>query len=655
MSSLMSIGLRAMTANYAALQTTGHNIANAGVEGYSRQSVQLATSTGQFTGAGFFGKGVDVVDVKRAHDRFLTMQANVATSLAAMDAARAQQLSQLEGVFPPGESGLGYAVGEFLNAFGDVVNDPDDLSAREVVLARAQEVSLRFSSASASLDSLQNGVTEDLRHSTESINALTQQIAGLNEQIAKFNGLDQTPNDLLDARDRAISDLSGYLQVTTVAAEDGSVGVFAAGGQRLVLGDDAQELAVIQDTFDPSRSALAIVEGGRLRSLGGEAIGGGSIAGLLRFQNEDLVDARISLGQMASALAATTNQAQAYGLDLRVPPGAGSPIFSVGAPQALPANTNTRTSSGDFASSISLTVVDATVLEASDYELRPDPAGPTGTYTLTRMSDGLVRSVQSGDEVDGMRIDVGTPAPDPNDRFLLRPVAYAAGEMQRTLADPRGIAAASPLTATTGVGNVGTATVASLAVVDDTVNPELTASIVFTSETGDYTWELRDRTTNALVSSGTDTWTAGEPIALNGFELELAGVPSTGDSLEVGKTLQTESNNGNAIALMNLRDQRFVGRTLDANGAPAGGMTITDAYAAAMADVGVRAQSANMTMTMSAAAANQANFALTSTTGVNLDEEAANLIQFQQSYQAAAKVLQVAQSVFDTMLQLGGR
>jgi flagellar hook-associated protein 1 len=424
-------------------------------------------------------------------------------------------------------------------------------------------------------------------------------------------------------------------------------------GQRLVLGRDAQQLAVVQDTYDPSRSALAIMEGGQLRSLGDEAIGGGSVAGLLRFQNEDLVDARNSLGQMASALAATTNQAQAYGLDLRVPPGAGAPIFSVGAPQALPANTNARTSTGAYVSSVSLTVVDATVLEASDYELRPDPAGPAGTYTLTRMSDGLARSVQSGDEIDGMRIDVGSPAPDPNDRFLLRPVAYAAGDMERTLDDPRGIAAASPLTATTGVANVGTATVASLSIVDDTVNPELTAAIAFTSDTGDYTWELRDRATNALVSSGTGAWTAGEPIALNGFELELAGVPAAGDSLDVSKTLQTESNNGNAIALMNLRDQRFVGRSLDGSGQPAGGMTITDAYAAAMADVGVRAQSANMSSTMSAAAANQANFSLTSATGVNLDEEAANLIQYQQGYQAAAKVLQVAQSIFDTMIQLG--
>ncbi len=653
MSSLMSLGLRAMTANYAALQTTGHNIANANVDGYSRQSVVLATSQGQFSGGGFFGKGVDVVDVQRAHDRFLSMQANVAKSLAAMDSARADQLSRMENIFPPGESGLGFAVGDFLNAFGDVANNPGDLSARQVVLARAGEVAQRFSAASDSLDAMQSGVTEDLKNTVASVNTLTAQIADLNQQIAKFNGLDQSPNDLLDARDRAVSDLSGYLQVTTIAAEDGSIGVFASGGQRLVLGTEQQPLSVIPDPYDGARSALAIKEGDRLRPLGAEAISGGSISGLLRFQNDDLVNARNSLGQMAAALSAKVNQAQSFGLDLRVPPGSGAPMFSVGAPTALPAGSNARDSAGNFIASVGLSVVDATVLQASDYELRPDPGGVAGNYQLTRLSDGMVSSVASGDVVDGMRIDIGTPAPGPNDRFLLQPVARAASGMALALQDPRGIAAASPLTATTGVANTGTASVASLDIVDSSVNPDQTASIAFTSDTGSYAWELRDRNTNAVISSGTGQWQAGGPIAMNGFQMQLAGVPANGDTLEVGKTLQTASNNGNALALMNLRDVQMVGRSLDGSGAAKGGSTITDAYAAVMADVGVRAQGANMSASMSAAGQTQAESALTSSTGVNLDEEAARLIQFQQGYQAAAKVLQVAQSIFDTMVQMG--
>src|SRR5512147_525511 len=114
-SALMSLGMRAMTANYAALQATGHNIANVNTVGYSRQSVDLATSGGQFTGAGFFGKGVDVTTVQRAHDDFLTREAATTQSVASADAARSSQLQQLEKVFSMGEDGLGYAAQQLYN------------------------------------------------------------------------------------------------------------------------------------------------------------------------------------------------------------------------------------------------------------------------------------------------------------------------------------------------------------------------------------------------------------------------------------------------------------------------------------------------------------------------------------------------------------
>jgi len=215
--------------------------------------------------------------------------------------------------------------------------------------------------------------------------------------------------------------------------------------------------------------------------------------------------------------------------------------------------------------------------------------------------------------------------------------------MRRVLADPRGLAAASPLQAERNVDNTGSATIASLRVVDSAADPQQTATIAFTSAAGAYDWSLRDRTTNALVASGSGVWQPGQPIALNGFELALDGVPAAGDQFTVSKTAFPLSNNGNALALAALRDQTFVG-----------GETITDAYASAMAGVGVSVQSARTAANMSTAVAAQARERVTANVGVNLDEEAARLIQFQQSYQAAAKVLQVAQSVFDTLLQAAG-
>lgn len=640
-SPLLSIGTRAMFANYAALQTIGHNIANANTVGYSRQQVELATAQGQFTGAGFFGKGVDVAAVTRAHNAFLTREAATAASQAAADGARLEHLQRLEAVFPPGEAGLGHAASALFNAIADLASRPQDNSTRQVVLARAQDLAQRYASAGAQLDTLQAGVVQDLQVAVASVNRLTQGIATVNEQVARVVGSGQTPNDLLDQRDQLIAELSEFVQVTTLPADDGTLAVFVAGGQRLVLGTQSTQLAYASDEFDITRGAIAVDDGGTLRTLPSSLLAGGGIGGLLRFQNVDLADARAALGRMASALSMRANEQQALGLDLRTPPGAGAPLFAVGAPLALAAQSNARDAGGNFIGSVSMAIADETALQASEYTLESDLATP-GQFLLTRRADGLVRSIASGDTVDGLAITVASAAA--RDRFLLQPVSRAAVNMRRVLEDPRGLAAASPLQAESSNNNTGTASVASLRVVDPAADPQQTASITFTSAAGAYNWELRDRSSNALLSSGSGAWQPGQPIALNGFELRLDGVPASGDRFTVSQTAYPGVSNGNALALAALRDQAFVG-----------GETLTDAYASVMAGVGVSVQGARTAADASGAVASQARDRVSAETGVNLDEEAARLIQYQQSYQAAAKVLQVAQSVFDTLLQTAGR
>jgi len=657
-SALMSLGTRAMYASYAQLQTTGQNIANANVDGYSRQQVELKTSTGQYTGAGFFGKGVDVATVTRSYDAFLTKEAASSQSLSFFDQTRLDQLQQLENVFATGTDGIGYAAGQFLNAMSDVANNPQDTSARQVVLSRAQDLVSRFSNAGVQLDALQSGVTQDLKNSVTAVNGLAQQIAKVNEQIAAAQGFGHTPNDLLDQRDQLVSQLSQYVQVSTIAADDGSLGVFIAGGQRLVLGNQAMQLTTVPDPFDPSRSGVGIVEANGTRALPNELLSGGSIAGLLSFQNNDLVHARDLLGQMATALATRVNEQQALGLDLGQPSGPGAPIFALGAPQSLPASTNAKDASGNYAASVALTISDATAAKAADYRLSYD--GSAWTLTDPDDSSFAPRSftpaqLTAGVTVADLGITIGplTGTVAAGDRFALQPVARSINGMKVVLDDPRGIAAACPVTATLGVANTGTATIASLRAVSPSLDTSLTANISFTSDTGDYSWQLVDGS-GSVSSSGTGTWTAGQPIALNGFELQLNGVPKTGDTVSVGKTLYPATNNGNALAMVALRDETLVGRTMQSNGTLTGGNTITDAYANALADIGVRVQSAKSSSAISGATAAQAEAARSSKAGVNLDEEAARLIQYQQGYQAAAKVLQVAQQVFDTLLQIGG-
>jgi len=649
-SALTNLGTRAMLANYAALQTTSHNIANANTQGYSRQLAQFATSDGQFTGSGFFGQGVNVTSVMRSYDRFLTNQATGTQAVAAADAARRDQLSLLEGVFTTGEGGLGYAAGQLVNAFVDVASSPSDISARQVVVSRVTDIAARFTAAGEQMAALQGSVVEDVRASVASVNGIARQIATLNGQIVAVRGAGQPPNDLLDMRDQLVSDISRYIAVSTVAADDGSVGVFVGAGQSLVLGATVNELQAVADAYDPAKVRLAMREGSLSRLVPPQSVNGGSISGQLAFQSSDLVEARNLLGQLAGAVSGAMNLQQSLGVDLTGRHG--TALFAVGDPRTLAANSNT----GD--ARFALTVTDTTLVTAADYELRYDGA----QYTLDRLNSDGTRTPVAGSPLadvadlsfDGLNLRLDSGSLQPGDRFLLQPTALAAQGMKPVLRDANGIAAASPVTTTFGVGNTGTASLAWLSavspVIDDTLLP---AEITFGAPLNDGTGRVAYDITNADGSTASDIWTPGRPISFNGFALVIDGVPKPGDTAQVRAGV-VAGNNGNALAFSRLATASLVGASVTAQGERVPGRNFTDAYATAMSSIAVRVQAARSSADSSTAFAQAAESARSNKAGVNLDEEAARLIQFQQAYQAAAKVLQVAQSVFDTLLKAAG-
>ncbi|MCM5679424.1 flagellar hook-associated protein FlgK [Schlegelella sp. S2-27] len=631
MAGMINLGTRAMYAAQAQLNTAAANISNANTPGYSRQTVQLETAGGQFSGAGFFGNGVNITTVTRSHDAFLTREAATTQAVASMDTARLTQLQRLEQVFDLGEAGLGYAAGQVLNAFTDLASKPGDSSARQVALSRMEELASRFRSASEELTSLQAGVTQELKTSVAAANELGRRIADLNQQIARVKGLGHEPNDLLDQRDQLVRELNKYVQVTQIPADDGTVGLFLGGGQRFVLGNNALELRAIPDEYDASITRLGVREGGVDRVVPEAALTGGSITGLLRFQRNDLAAAQNELGRLALAFSSAINGQHALGLDQNGNPGAA--LFSTDPPRALPNVNNTGSAS------VGLAVTSANLLRASDYELRYQG----GAWQITRLSDGASSPYTPGAEFDGVTITVPSGTPAEGDRFLLQATRLAARDVQRELADPRGLAVASPVIATVNVDNAGTAAITSLIPKQADANLAQPIELTFTSPT---TFTISGTVTGAPSM----TLTPGEPIVINGWELRLSGTPQAGDRVRIDPATVTPSNNGNALGMLALRDAPMVGQQLS-GGVPTGGETVTDAYASVMASVGIRVQGAKASAEMSQAIANDADAARTSVAGVNLDEEAARLIQFQQSYQAAAKVLQIAQSVFDTLLQ----
>ena len=266
--SILNIGTRALQANQIALQTAGNNIANVNTPGYSRQNVVLKAVEGQFSGGGYVGKGVEVQTIQRSFSAFLTRQATLASSTQSADVVRSNNLKQLQDIFSGGSDGLGASISDMMNAFSDVASSPSDLTARTVALTRVDETAGRFRAAAQALDDLRPSVTQELNQIADKINNLATGIASVNDSIAKARGNGQPPNDMLDRRDQLIRELNQYVQTTSIPATDGTVGIFIAGSQPLVLGTNVSPVSIINDDFgDPQLSKLAIERDGKLVPL----------------------------------------------------------------------------------------------------------------------------------------------------------------------------------------------------------------------------------------------------------------------------------------------------------------------------------------------------------------------------------------------------
>ncbi|QXL84247.1 flagellar hook-associated protein FlgK [Comamonas sp. NLF-1-9] len=656
MSGLLNVGARALMANQVALQTAGHNISNVNVAGYSRQKVVLDPVQGQFTGGGYIGKGVSVTTVLREHDELLTRQAAAAQSMQASDAVRAQRLMQLQNIFSGGTQGLGAAINDMLNSLGDVVTSPTDITARTVSLTRMDEVAARMRSSAQQLQELGYAVDQQLASDMDHVNTLARNVAAVNEQIASARGNGQTPNDLLDQRDQLIRELNQYVQTTQIPADDGTMGIFVGGSQALVLGNKAATLAVRESQLFPGSAQRALYftpPGGMPIEMSTDLLGGGEVTGLMRFANTDLSDAGNLLGRMALAIGATLNRQQALGLTLD---GAqGQPLFSV--PASMPGYSSNMATQGQVSFS------DPAAFAASDYEVRFTSAAPPGGVVV-RLSDGKSTTVPDFNavpppEIDGLRFQFTTPGVV-GERVLFKPFFSAASSVQALVKSPRDLAAANPVNARMGTSNTGTLQLAGLQASGpaltlppngDPATPPTFAGGIELRFTGPGSYDIVNQGSAPPITVATgQSYVPGQPITIDGWTITLQGTPHAGDTVSVGNALDPQYGDwytrdaGNAKALMNLRDARLFDES-----------SMADGYASLMAQVGTRTQSALYAAKVSASIADDLEASRTAVSGVNLDEEAAKLIQYQQAYQASAKVLQVAQNIFDNLISIVGR
>jgi flagellar hook-associated protein 1 FlgK len=624
-SDIFGISVSALQAFQQAINVTSNNVANASTPGYDRESVNLNEAVPQSNGAATVGAGVVVSGISRAFSQAATNQLNTSQSSLGQLNALQNYSSQIDNLFGTTIGGLSTALQSFYGAFSDVANNPTSTASRQALIGQAQSVASSFQNASGELNSLNSDVNSRITADVTQINSIAKAISTLNNQIvtgtAQQGG--QPPNELLDQRDQLVSNLSQLVGISTTTDSNGALNVFVGNGQPLVLQGQVTPLTTVANQFNAtqleiSNSASSAVISNNITS--------GDLGGLLAARTQVINPALNQLGQIATALSQTVNSQQAQGLDLSG--NSGAPIFSLGTPLATGSSRNTDT----VTASVTVNANGLGALTANDYVL----SFVGGTPKLTNTADGTsvtpagAGTVASPYTAAGISIVLsGTPAN--SDQFLVQPTATAAGSLKVVLSNPSQIAAAGAVkTAAVGT-NTGAATISSGSVLDAT-NPNLLApvTIAFTSPT-----------TYTINGGAPNPYTSGGNIAVNGWQVQISGTPASGDTFTVTSNAGGTGDNRNALIAASAQNTGVLQN---------GTISISGGVSALVTGLGSQAQQINTAQTAQAAVNAQALTSVQSTSGVNLDEEAASLLQWQQSYQAAAQALAIGNSLFSTLI-----
>lgn len=649
--SLSQIALTALEAAQTGLDTTGNNIANANSPGYSRETVQQAAQVPEGQGGVIQGTGVTVTGITRSFSQYAENRLWRATASSSMSTQLQSSLSQLNNLLASSGSGIGSTLSAFFQASQTLAGNPSGSAERQGFLAAAQNLSNAFNTVGGAIASQQKNVSQQIASTVSQVNSLTKSLAKLNVQIANYQGsaAGSQPNGLLDQRDQLVTKLNKLVGVSVIKQSNGSFSVFTANGQTLVSGAKAFTLGTQPNPLDPQLTDVVYMPSGALLS---NQIQGGQLGGLFAARTT-LGQTQNRLGQIALALADNYNQQQSLGLDAQGK--LGSALFSVAPPQI------TADSANKGSANLSATVTNSSQVSGSSYQL----SYQAGNWTVSTYPGGKPVSVTATGgtlSFDGLQVKVsGTPAN--GDRFLLQPTVNAATSMQTVLSSPTGIAAAAPYVSSAGSvtsgalvnQNTGNVTISSGQVVSSvapgavpipssdfgkTLTVQFTSSGVFQVSAG-----------GSVITSAPYSPSSGSTIDVaypspapsnKYWQVQLTGSsPHAGDAFVIQPS--GPGDNRNALAFGQLAQTPTI-----ANGSE----TFTQAYSNLTGTVGTAGQQAALSMQADQANLSQAQSLQQSISGVNLNQQAANLLKYQEAFQAAAKSISVANQLFQSILGL---
>lgn len=707
-SDLLSIGLSGSMVSKQALTTAGHNIANAHTKGFSRQRVEVDTRQPQLSGVGALGTGVKITNVKRIHDEFVSSEMRSNASIANGLQTNYEFTSQIDNMLADPKAGLAPTLQSFFAAINNVSNDPASQSSRQVLIGEAKALSERFSYLDSRFESLRVGTNETLKSHINDVNNLAQSIADVNWRIVLSKEVTQgEPNDLLDQRERLLHQLAEKVVVTTNEQEDGSLNVFIGNGQTLVLGKLASSLALKTNQHDPSK--LEVI----YKNLGADSIvtkflKGGTIGGLLDFRENMLDASQNELGRIAIGVSKSFNDQHHKGMTLDNKLG-GDFFKSIdkSTPLTLPSNLN----KGDLILKTTITISDN--LTVSDYHLNYNDGMYTLVRDKDETIVGKFNSLPHEIESEGFKVEIerGTKIEN-GDSYMIRPTRAAAKSFAVNIENANDIAAAAPVRVRTSVHNMGDVTprltnvtninAPSFTTSNGTLSPSITVRFIdehhiellddkgkvikaeqLKSQNKDIpatpgvTGEHGSPATPAIPASPSSRTETMESLAgyeddddkgqateiieigiyydadvginlfptpngMNpGYNVQLSGKAKAGDTFVIEYNSDAVGSNINALELGALQTKG----TLD-NGTS----NYNEVYSQLVSRVGSKTHELDVNREAQGVLYEQSKAQREVVSGVNLDEEAADLVRYQQAYQANAKVIAAASEMFDTLI-----
>lgn len=652
MADLFGIGLSGLKSAQTQLSVTGQNISNVNTPGYTRQTAVQASQVPSLTGSGYLGNGSKVVDVERIYNQFLTNQVRSSTSANAEVKSFQSQMEQLNTLVSSSATGITPGLQNYFDALQTAIEDPANLPARQLFLSEAEGLASRFNTVHASLAGQNQFLGQQMSSLADQASRLATSIAGYNDSIAKAAANGAQPNDLLDARDEAVRQLSELVGVTVVPQDDNQVNVFVGSGQPLVVGNKASTLAVRPGASDPTQVDVVLQSGASVQDIT-SLVSGGELGGLVRYRQDVLDQAMNAIGRLSLAIADQFNQQQGQGLDLNG--NAGSQLFNdINSEALVDGRSQARVTNSDPDAKLDVLVTDTSLLTTSDYEVVFNSATE---FTVRRLSDDKVTGPYNDSNgppwvLDGFSVAVGSGDIDAGDRFLLTPTRYAASSMDVVMQEPQELAFAALASSDASLDNRGTGSLSqpTLSSGPSSIDPAAlqTLQMLLPVELS-----YNAATVELTSSSGTPSSVAITPgqnnsvdVTVGGytFNMNMSGTPKDGDSFTLNFNTGV-ADNRNALVMSELQTAKVLGK---ANGAE--GLSFVDGYGDLVQRVATFTAQARTDSESSASVLQQATNNRDSVSAVSLDEEAANLIKFEQYYNASAQVIQVARSLFDTLL-----